>query len=169
MEIRFSVDTKQRNTLLKVFPQEIRRARNRMLNDMAFSFKEIAPVVIAKMKTVRNEAFVKRQIQVEKATDSRPEAVVGSVSIENSSSQGAFSGWAEDYGEKPKERRAFRSIGKNARGGSCRARPNRGPGSKKEQALSTRTTYRAAGMETTALWQPSSMWRRRQERADSLS
>jgi hypothetical protein len=124
--LEFKMDLSEVEKMLKAFvktyPVEMQRTKNKLLNDMAFAFKEIAPEVIAQLKTVRNEAFVKKQIQVEKAAGNKPEARAGSVAIEQSSSQGAFSGWSEDYGEKPKGRRVFRSIGKNARGGSMQSK-----------------------------------------------
>jgi hypothetical protein len=98
------------------------------------AFKEIAPIVIAQLKTVRKEAFVKKQIQVEKAAGNKLEARAGSVAIEQSS-QGAFSGWSEDYGEKPKGRRVFRSIGKNARGGSMQGKAKQGAWLKKRYSI----------------------------------
>jgi hypothetical protein len=115
MELKIDVDTKAIDTAFRLFPKSAGKAFARLVNDMAFSFKDVAPVILAKHFTIRNPGFVSSSIRVEKAKPGKnPVATVGSIE------RPGFTGWAEQAGETPKTGRAKRSIGLNARGGNMR-------------------------------------------------
>jgi hypothetical protein len=61
MEIKASVDDRALKALMKAFPKEILKAGQRLVNDMAFEFKAVAPAVIDKHMEVRNKSFVSRK------------------------------------------------------------------------------------------------------------
>ncbi|MFP3041837.1 hypothetical protein LQZ19_08445 [Treponema primitia] len=122
---RADIDTDKLDTAFRMFPAETQKMTARLLNDMAFAFKEIAPGVIDKHLTVRNKSFVASRFKVQKANPSQKpgdqESIAGSEYIEGDSTHGAFTGWIEQMGGKADidtGGREHRLIGLNARGGS---------------------------------------------------
>jgi hypothetical protein len=129
---QIKIDDGPFKAIFKQYPAKARWACARLLNDMAFSLKKEAAAVIGKRMNVRNQGFVSRQLRVEKVKSTMSIdnmiATGGSVAIEPSSNHGGFSGWAEQEGEPSPafmKKRPMRSIGKNARGGSMGALPQK--------------------------------------------
>jgi hypothetical protein len=132
MEVKAKVDDRVLRALMKAFPKEIKKYGQRLVNDMAFEFKAVAPTIIDKHMEVRNKGLVSRAFRVEKAkpagSPDKIEASAGSIAIEPTASHGGFSGWAEQEGEPSPafmKQRPVRSIGKNARGGSMGGLPQK--------------------------------------------
>jgi hypothetical protein len=125
MELKINIDLKGVNTAFRLFPKSAAKSFARLVNDMAFSFKDAAPGILGKHFTIRNPAYVSQAFRVEKAKPGKnPVATVGP--IVNEKKYKNFTGWAEALGEPPKLKRAKRSIGLNARGGNMRGRPKPG-------------------------------------------
>lgn len=122
--ITFKMDDKalrQWAAALEQFPKEARRQMARMLNDMAFAYKNLATPIINKHMTVRKKSFVSSSFRVQKAnphdSPSRMQALAGSIARDR------FSGWAEQEGGAPTGNRHTRAFKKKARGGSMGKMP----------------------------------------------
>ncbi|GMO27960.1 MAG: hypothetical protein Pg6A_15740 [Termitinemataceae bacterium] len=90
-----------------------------LLNDMAFSFRNVAPKILANRYTIRNQRFVQQQFfVVKKATPNQDilniEAIISSNYIANKYGS-KHTGWSEELGEQ-ETRSAYWT--KAARGGS---------------------------------------------------
>jgi hypothetical protein len=125
MELKIGVDTKAVETAFRLFPKSAAKAFARIVNDMAFAFKDAAPGILGKHFTIRNPGYVSQAFRVEKAKPGKnPVATVGP--IVNEKKYKNFTGWAEALGEPPRLKRAKRSIGLNARGGNMKGKPKPG-------------------------------------------
>jgi hypothetical protein len=86
--------------LAREFPKWTSMSVQRYVNDMAFSYKEIAPSIIAKAYRVRNPAFVRKSFMVRRAQrkDKIKDifSVVGSISFPGMYSKPS-TGWEEPY------------------------------------------------------------------------
>lgn len=94
------------------------------LNDMAFAYRETAPQVLAEKRKIRDPRFVQSRFRVEKVAQSR---IAEMKAVAGSTFSDRFSGWVEDYGEKPANgnKRAERGIGKPGRGGDMANKASR--------------------------------------------
>ena len=113
VEFKASIDMKALSQMLARAPQKTRAGTARLLNDEAFTFKELAPRVLDERYHIRNRGFVSSRFRVEKASPAQdPHAQVarsGSIYSDR------FSGWVEEVTGREPERN--RTVGTNARGG----------------------------------------------------
>ena len=97
-----------------IAPAETRKATARFLNDEAFADKTLSERVLSERYIVRNRAFVRAMLRVEKADPARPPS--NQVAIAGSIRTNRFTGWAEVIPGGPDPERN-RTLGLNARGG----------------------------------------------------
>jgi len=128
---RFTIDTADLESLkaaFRMFPQEVTRACNRLLGDMAWELKRAVPKVLDSRYSIRKKEFVggNRAVTVKRPKMGTPmgeqEAVAASMRIEGSGA-GLFTGWEEELTGAPREMRSkggrsHRQIWSNAREGN---------------------------------------------------
>lgn len=97
----------------RIAPAETRKATSRLLNDQAFSYRELGPKVLAERLIIRNASFVQAMFRVQKAdagkAPNQQRATAGSIRTDR------FSGWSELVDGKEPARK--RLMGLNARSG----------------------------------------------------
>jgi hypothetical protein len=113
-----SLDMACLHRLFMQAPKETGKATARLLNDEAFSYKELAQKVIAEKHTIRDQSFLRFAFRVEKSDPvlepSKQRATAGSIKTDR------FTGWIEDVtGTAPSRDRI---LGANARGGDMQAK-----------------------------------------------
>jgi hypothetical protein len=116
-EFDIKMDMRQLTRFFQIAPRETKKATGRLLNDMAFSHRDIAMATIGSRHIIRDKRFLSFALQVKKAdltqAPFKQRAISGSIRTDR------FTGWVEDLGIAPKRNRL---IGSNARGGNIRAK-----------------------------------------------
>jgi len=106
------IDMRALESMFLIAPTETRKAVARLLNDEAFSYKSITESVLSGRYIIRNRAFVRSMLRVDKADATRPpssqRAIAGSIRTSR------FTGWAEVVPGGPAPERG-RIVGTNAR------------------------------------------------------
>ncbi|MDR2176817.1 MAG: hypothetical protein LBP20_02105 [Treponema sp.] len=119
--ITFKMDTKamkQWAGAWKLFPWEAGKWAAKMVNDMAFQFQNDFFEVIKNQYTIRDPAFIKRTIKVEKARPrSRFEDIAAVIGMWQGKTGKTFSGYEEEItGQEPTvskpKRRVITSAGR---------------------------------------------------------
>lgn len=113
-----SLDMACLHRLFTQAPKETGKATARLLNDEAFSYRELVQKVIAEKHTIRDQGFLRFAFRVEKAEPNQAPALqrakAGSIRTDR------FTGWIEDVtGTAPSRDRI---LGANARGGDMHAK-----------------------------------------------
>jgi hypothetical protein len=98
--IQFSADTRSLEQWAKAwkeFPRQSGKWAAKMVNDMAFQFRDEFPKVLASKYTIRDQAFIKRTITIEKARPrTRMEDIAAIIGTWQGKTGKTFSGFEEE-------------------------------------------------------------------------